>query len=479
MNKQSLIIATLLLVTVSFTSAQGLERKSISNSSELIISGSADVFLSISSEAGISASEADFGKISYDTNNGALNLATGSADVVYLAMPSLEKLITSGSGNFVSSDTLKGNNLEITTSGTGSVNLLLTYSDITVVVGGASDIKLTGKADFLNANVSGAGDLSAYKMPVKKAKVNLSGAGDAQVYVINELRGNVSGAGTLYHRGNPSIMEVEVSGAGEVKRSNNLNSSDTTRITLGNKKIIILDNDENTEIEIGDDVMVDGEIQNSSKPKKPSVPSIWSGFELGINGYLNSNNSFNMDSVNSDWALNYGKSVVVNFNVWEKTGRILKENITVTTGLGAEINNYRFDKNVRLLSDTIPVVATVESNVNYEKTKLVTGFLNVPLYLTFASNEFKNGKRLSISPGVTGAWRFTTYNKRVVNEDGDRNKSRNNDDFNLNPFRVNASVRLGYGSFILFANYSVTSMFKNNQGPDLMPFSAGIRLVGL
>ena len=101
------------------------------------------------------------------------------------------------------------------------------------------------------------------------------------------------------------------------------------------------------------------------------------------------------------------------------------------------------------------------------------------MYLTFATNEFKNGKRLSISPGVTGGWRFTSYNKRVVNENGDRNKIRNNDDFNLNPFRVNASVRLGYGSFVLFANYSLTSMFKNNEGPDLMPFSAGVRIVGL
>jgi len=109
---------------------------------------------------------------------------------------------------------------------------------------------------------------------------------------------------------------------------------------------------------------------------------------------------------------------------------------------------------------------------------LVTGFLNVPLYLTFATNKFKNGKRLSISPGVTGGWRFTSYNKRIVNENGDRNKSRNRDDFNLNPFRLNASVRIGYGDFILFANYSLTPLFQKNEGPLLTPVTIGIRVIG-
>jgi hypothetical protein len=243
-----------------------------------------------------------------------------------------------------------------------------------------------------------------------------------------------------------------------------------------------LDEDGKSKIEIGDDVMVDGKIQNKNddaKPKYDGPQSIWSGFELGLNGYLNPNNSFNMDSVNSSYSLNYNKSIAVNFNFWEAQGKILKNNIYVTTGLGAEINNYRFDKNVKMLSDTTPTQVAIESGKDYVKSKLVTGYLNAPLYLTFATNKFKNGKRLSLSPGLTAGWKFTSYNKRVVNENGDRQKSRNNDDFNLNPFRVNASVRLGYGSFILFANYALTPLFQKNEGPDLTAFSAGIRIIGL
>jgi hypothetical protein len=92
-----------------------------------------------------------------------------------------------------------------------------------------------------------------------------------------------------------------------------------------------------------------------------------------------------MDSVNSSYSLNYNKSIAVNFNLWEVHGKILKNNIYVTTGLGAEINNYRFDKNVKMLSDTTPTQVVVESGKDYVKSKLVTGYLNAPLYLTFNS----------------------------------------------------------------------------------------------
>jgi len=472
------LIVSCLLIASNQLFAQGLTRKTIEAVEKIQINGASDVFISNSNESSISASEDDFRKINYLVENGVLIINTGSSDAIYVAVPKLSSLIVTGSGDIISSDTLRGNELFVSTTGAGDLNLTVDYNKVEALVTGSTDLKLNGKANELTASISGAGDLKAYNMPVNVASILLSGAGDARVNVIETLKGSVSGAGTLYHRGDPKTIDVQVSGMGEVKRTNNLHSSDTTRISFGNKKIIILDNEEEKEIEIGDDVLVDGKLKEDSKPSKPQMPSIWSGFELGVNGYLNSDNSFNMDSVNSNWALNYGKSIAVNFNVWEARARIIRENVILTTGLGAEINNYRFDKNIRMISDTTPTLAVNEANLDYDKTKLVTGYLNVPVYLTFATNPFKNGKRLSISPGITGGWKFTSYNKRVINENGDRNKSRNKDDFNLNPFRVNASVRIGYGSFILFANYALTSLFQKNEGPNLTPFSAGIRIVG-
>ena len=471
-------VASLLLLSVSSIVAQGLERKNIESFKEININGTADVYLSNSDEASISAKSDEFRLMNYSVKDGVLELNTGAVDAIYVNLTALTSIQTNGSANIYSSDTLKGDQLNILSNGTGNLNLITKYSIISANINGATNVKLSGDAEQLNANVTGTGSLKAYKLKVNNSIVTITGAGNAQVNVSNKLSGSISGTGTLYHRGDPKELEVEVSGAGEIKKSNSLTVSDTTKLKFGNKTIIILEGEENTEVEIGDDVLVEGKKNGETKSSKPKMPSIWSGFELGINGYLNADNTLNMDSVNTNWALNYGKSVAVNFNFWEARGRILKENIIVTTGLGAEINNYRFENKVKLLSDTIPTIALLESDKDYDKSKLVTGFLNVPLYLTFATNKFKNGKRLSISPGVTGGWRFTSYNKRIVNENGDRNKSRNRDDFNLNPFRLNASVRIGYGDFILFANYSLTPLFQKNEGPLLTPVTIGIRVIG-
>jgi hypothetical protein len=471
------IMAVLLLSTGQIT-AQGLQRKSLDSFKEIVINGTADVYINTSNEYGISAKTDDLNSINYIIKNDVLELNTGAAKTVYIHTATINRLTANGAGDVYSSDTLKGTQLDIKSNGTGKMNLLAKYSTITAVIAGSSDLKISGTTNQFDAVLSGAGNIKSYGLKAIDAEIKVSGAGDAQVNVSNRLEGSVSGVGTIYHLGDPKELMVEVSGIGEVKKSNNLITSDTTRIKFGNKKIIILDNDEKSEIEIGDDVEIDGEIKGDKKQNKPGMPSIWSGFELGINGYLNADNTFNMDSVNTNWSLNYGKSVALNFNIWEARGRILKENIIITTGLGAEINNYRFENNTRLLSDTVPVIALVEPNKDYDKSKLLTGYLNVPLYLTFATNKFKNGKRLSISPGVTGGWRFASYNKRVVNENGDRNKTRNKDDFNLNPFRLNASIRIGYGDFILFANYSLTPLFQKNEGPLLTPVTIGVRVIG-
>jgi hypothetical protein len=464
-------------VATGVDAQDSLQRKSLETFSSLVVRGAVDVYVNQTTEAGISASSADFSSLNYAVKNGILEIDGMAKGHIYIHAPALSSVEIYGTSDVYSSDTLRGNSLTVVSAGAGDATLLVNYTTIDTRIAGSADVRLSGRADVLKADVSGAGDLRAYKLLVNSATVSLSGAGDAQVNARSSIKGNVSGAGTLYHQGEPKTMEVNVTGSGEIKKSNAL-SSDTTRIKFGNKEIIILDEDGKPKVEIGDDVIIDGEIQGGKKPKKDHPQSIWSGFELGINGYMNPNNNLNMDSVNSAYSLNYNKSIAVNFNFWEVKGKIYKNNIYVTTGLGAEINNYRFDKNVKMLADTTPTVALVESNADYDKSKLVTGYLNAPLYLTFATNKFKNGKRLSISPGITGGWKFTSYNKRVINENGDRQKSHNKDDFNLNPIRVNASVRLGYGSFILFANYALTPLFQKNEGPDLTAFSAGIRLVG-
>jgi len=57
-------------------------------------------------------------------------------------------------------------------------------------------------------------------------------------------------------------------------------------------------------------------------------------------------------------------------------------------------------------------------------------------------------------------------------------KLKDHDDFFLNPFRFDATLRIGWGLINLFGTYSVSTLFKKDKGPELYPFSVGLTLAG-
>jgi hypothetical protein len=56
-------------------------------------------------------------------------------------------------------------------------------------------------------------------------------------------------------------------------------------------------------------------------------------------------------------------------------------------------------------------------------------------------------------------------------------KEKNYDDWFLQPFKFDASVRIGWNFLNFFATYSLNTMFRQEKGPELYPWSAGISLV--
>ena len=111
--------------------------------------------------------------------------------------------------------------------------------------------------------------------------------------------------------------------------------------------------------------------------------------------------------------------------------------------------------------------------------KLYTFDFTAPLLIKFAPGSKKDAKGgFHIAAGailhyVTGGSVLTEstangYFQRTVI----------NDNFNINPFRVDATIRAGYGHVKFFANYSLTPYFNTSAGADVRLFAAGITLVG-
>ncbi|MFV0248630.1 MAG: head GIN domain-containing protein [Tenacibaculum sp.] len=100
------------------------------------------------------------------------------------------------------------NPIDFYLSGTGNISAIVKTSHIKASVSGTGDIKLSGKTDNFNCSVSGTGNINAYALKAKNTNANITGTGNIYTYASSELKTNLSGLGSIYYKGSPSIINT-------------------------------------------------------------------------------------------------------------------------------------------------------------------------------------------------------------------------------------------------------------------------------
>jgi hypothetical protein len=78
---------------------------------------------------------------------------------------------------------------------------------------GASNLYLSGFAEEMTFESSGASELHAYDLETHHCDLDISGASEAQVYAVKSLSVSASGASDVYYKGDPERISQHVSGA--------------------------------------------------------------------------------------------------------------------------------------------------------------------------------------------------------------------------------------------------------------------------
>lgn len=106
--------------------------------------------------------------------------------------------------------------------GTGISNdnshVFITMPQLTkVTANGLSKISLSnGTADSFEAVLTGIPVLKAFGFTVKQAKITMEGQGTVEVMVTEKLNAKITGAATVYYKGNPSSVLSDITGSGKV-----------------------------------------------------------------------------------------------------------------------------------------------------------------------------------------------------------------------------------------------------------------------
>ena len=192
-------------------------------------------------------------------------------------------------------------------------------------------------------------------------------------------------------------------------------------------------------------------------------------FDIGFSTYLE-NNSINLSKELDEFELLYNGSLNFNFHLIRHRIPIIKDHASIEYGLSFSWMSYKFANDFRIVPDKLEFTTENDGTV-YKKNKLKTTFVEVPILFTLTP-----GKRKSfyLSGGVYGGILITSKQKlKAV----DGAKSKIKDDFNLNKFRYGFVGRIGVGPLAFYAQYSLTDLFKEGQGPVLQPFNIGVTVL--
>jgi hypothetical protein len=240
---------------------------------------------------------------------------------------------------------------------------------------------------------------------------------------------------------------------------------DTTHIRIGRRTFKVIDGHNGTYVRMDKEP----KYKNWNGHFNPH----WAGVEIGMNMFHQTDYQMYAGEGYGDFFdLIPGKSLTWNFNFAEWAFKNERNNFGLVTGLGFSFSDYTFDQSITIEKengDGMIIPAQLDPN-GLKKSKLTMSYLTAPLLLEVKTPLRMGGSRLYLAGGVIGGLNIGSHTKYKYRKDKEKTRS----NYHLNPFKYELTGRFGFGDFCVFANYSLSPLFKDGKGPELYPLMIGI-----
>ncbi|HQQ94474.1 MAG TPA: DUF2807 domain-containing protein [Bacteroidia bacterium] len=450
------------------------------NSVEVLGSVSVHFTFSDTGSIIVYAEEKELAQVETEVKNGKLVISNRGGKFtepvkVYLKHNQLNAIECSGASSFKSSNAIKTDSLSVSLSGSSNVKIKTECRNIRSIESGASQLNLSGSASALFAELSGASSLSAYDLITETVKVNTTGASNAKVYSNLKVTAIAGGASSIKIKGDVKDVSAEASPSSSITRIVEKSSAsagdneDSTVYNWKGRKIIIIDKEEDQGNNEDFDVEVDDYFNGYRH---------WAGFSFGVNGYVDPARQIEIAGPYSYMNIDYSKSFNYQFNLFENQFHLIKQKLVLVTGFGFDYHSYQLEQKVKLLADEKGLYGQIDTTgeFNYKKNRLRNTYIQVPLLLEFNGNG-KSSKCFHIAAGVIGQYQILSRTRQLLERDSYEYDIQRKAPYNTNPFMLKAHVNLGYSRWTFFGEYALTPLFQKNKGPELYPFSVGLRIV--
>ncbi len=393
---------------------------------------------------------------------------------VHITAPEFSYLNASGASSVQSTERIEAPALRLKISGASDMELSLNIEHLQTTISGASSVNLSGVATRHDLQVSGVSRVRAYDLETLMTDAKSSGTSNVRIRVVEKLEALASGTSSIIVRGNPPLVNYSTSGTASVRGVNHADrvndhderqAKDTVVMRLGEREVLV----------------TEGERPIVRRRPHTYWRNNWGGLYLGLNGYLGDNNSISLPEESQYMDLDYNKSLQVNLNFLHQNYVLARGDnklFGMVSGLGIQWTNYHLSNDV-ILQHGSDGLYHEDSAFDLRTNRLRVFQLNVPLMMELQLQDANTWSRFYFSAGVQAGFRLRSHTKVEYRDDeGSSHTDREREDFHLVPVRMDLIGQLGWGRLNFFATYALNSMFKDDRGPELSPFSIGIRLIG-
>ena len=204
-------------------------------------------------------------------------------------------------------------------------------------------------------------------------------------------------------------------------------------------------------------------------------------FDLGVNALVNQQRYVAPDGQTDALNLRTEGSRYVNIGLsWDARLGGKRSPVSLAVGPEFAFNNFMLSGNNKWVSGNgrTDVVRETDGR-QFQKSKLTTSSVNLPLMLRLQLRDAHHRKTLALGAGGFVGYRLKSYTKLKYTTEGTTYKNHDVDSYNMENFLYGVQGTLGYRGLELFAKYNMNPLFKANAGPRTEVVSFGIRLIGI
>jgi len=220
-------MVALLVALVSISSyAQKSEERNVDSFSEIKVSQAINCYLKegTSEKVRVEVDGIDLDEVITEVSGDKLIIRLDKGNFrnihvkVYVTFKKLEGISVSSAADVYSESIIKSDQLDLSASSAGSMELEVDVNEMSVSASSAADLELKGKSNSLKIGASSAAQVDAYDLAAKSVRADASSGASVKTNALEEIRADASSGADIRYKGNPARSNTDSSSGGSVRK---------------------------------------------------------------------------------------------------------------------------------------------------------------------------------------------------------------------------------------------------------------------